>query len=64
MVQTSVTGNTLKEFAEYTFENSGNSCLPDGASFNIFTIKIVMLSSNPAVVPILKDLRVLAVDDF
>lgn len=73
MMQESVSGNTRDSFAEYVFENplftlpdgtKIKACLPDGSLFNTFVIKIVMLSSNPALVPIFKDLRVLALDDY
>ena len=64
MAITSVNGNTRNTFAEYFFENATNTCLPDGAKFNTFVIKIVMLSPNPAVVPMFKDLRVIATDDY
>ena len=44
----------LKDFDDYTFTSLD---LPD---FDAFQIKIVMISSNQAVVPLIKDLRVLA----
>lgn len=66
MTATSESGDSRARFAEFTFEpnpstNDGN-CLPDGALFNIFTIKIVMLSDDTTKVPIIRDLRVLALD--
>jgi len=62
MAVTGVSGDTKAGFAEYTFENSTDTCLPDGARFNTFTIKVVMLSSDTTQVPIIRDLRVLALD--
>ena len=64
LVETGVSGNKRDNLAEFTFENSNNSVLNDGAKFNTFTIKIVMLSDNPAKVPLIRDLRVLALDDY
>lgn len=61
---TSETGNKREGFAEFIFETTNNSILPDGAKFNTFVIKIVMLSPDPVFVPILKDLRVLALDEY
>ena len=55
-------GNERSGFAEYTIETAG-TCLPDAARFSTFVIKIVMLSSDTTQVPILKDLRVLALDE-
>lgn len=46
------------------YEVSGNSvATATGDRFNTYAIKIVMLSSNPTVVPEIKNLRVIAVDD-
>jgi hypothetical protein len=56
--------NARNQFEEFIFENSSNTVLPDGAYFNTFQIKIVMLSSDPAYVPYLRDLRVIALEDF
>lgn len=63
MTVTNVSGDTKVGFAEYTFENATDTCLPDGARFNTFTIKVVMLSSDTTQVPIIRDLRALALDD-
>ena len=63
MTATNVSGDTKVGFAEYTLENATDTCLPDGARFNTFTIKVVMLSSDTTQVPIIRDLRVLALDD-
>jgi hypothetical protein len=63
MTATNVSGDTKIGFAEYTLENATDTCLPDGARFNTFTIKVVMLSSDTTQVPIIRDLRVLALDD-
>jgi hypothetical protein len=63
MATSSVSGDTKSGFAEYLFENATSTCLPDGARFNTFVIKIVMLSSDPTQVPIIRDLRALALDD-
>jgi hypothetical protein len=35
----------------------------NGEAFDTFYVKIVMLSSNPAFIPIIKDLRVIALDE-
>jgi hypothetical protein len=56
--------NARDKFEEFIFENASNTVLPDGAYFNTFQIKIVMLSTDPAYVPYLRDLRVLALEDF
>jgi hypothetical protein len=53
-----------KQFQEFIFENSGNTVLSDGSYFTTFQIKIVMLSTDSAYVPYLRDLRVLALEDF
>ena len=63
MTATNVSGDTKVGFAEFTLENATDTCLPDGARFNTFTIKVVMLSSDTTQVPIIRDLRVLALDD-
>jgi hypothetical protein len=63
MVAASTTEDTRSSFAEYMFETASGTCLPDSARFNIFVIKIVMLSPDPTQVPILKDLRVIALDE-
>ena len=34
-----------------------------GEKFDTFSIKVVMLSNNPAYVPLIKDLRVIALDE-
>jgi hypothetical protein len=55
-------GDTKSGFAEYTFTTFLGQCLPDGADYSTFVVKIVMLSSNTTQVPIIRDLRVLALD--
>jgi len=57
-------GNKRESFAEFLYGGGNNRVLSDGAKFNTFTIKIVMLSSDPVYVPFFKDMRVLAVDDY
>lgn len=42
---------------------SSRRALPNGERFNQFAIKIVMLSSNTLVVPKIRDLRAMALDD-
>jgi hypothetical protein len=69
MYETSKIGNERQGFAEHTFETStiandpNSSCLPDGAKFDTFQIKIVMLSDDTTQVPIIRDLRVIAFDE-
>ena len=69
MYETSKVGNEREGFAEYIFETSttandpNSSCLPDGALFNTFQIKIVMLSDDGTKVPIIRDLRAIAFDE-
>jgi len=55
-------GDTKSGFAEYTFTTFLGQCLPDGADYSTFVVKIVMLSSDTTQVPIIRDLRVLALD--
>lgn len=62
MTSTSIVGDTKAGFAEYTFSTASGQCLPDGADFSTFVVKIVMLSSDTTQVPIVRDLRVLALD--
>lgn len=62
MTASAVSGDTRTGFAEYTFTTANGTCLPAGELFNIFTIKIVMLSTDTTRVPIIRDLRVLALD--
>lgn len=61
---TGESGNKREGFAEFTYESGINSILPDGAKFNTFVLKIVMLSPDPVNVPIIRDLRVLALDEY
>lgn len=61
---TGETGNKREGFAEFVYESGTNSILPDGAKFNTFVLKIVMLSPDPVYVPIIRDLRVLALDEY
>lgn len=69
MYATSKVGNEREGFAEYIFETSStandplSSCLADGAKFNTFQIKIVMLSDDTTQVPIIRDLRAIAFDE-
>ena len=50
-------------FADYKYKTPGDTALPNGDRFNTFALKIVMLSSDPVKVPIIRDLRVIALDD-
>ena len=55
-------------FAEYKYKapyvvSSNTVALSTGETFGTFSVKLVMLSSNPVKVPKIKDLRVLALDD-
>lgn len=55
-------------FAEYKYKapyivSSNTVALSTGEPFGTFSVKLVMLSSNPVKVPKIKDLRVLALDD-
>jgi hypothetical protein len=46
------------------FDNLGESAaLPTGDKYSTFSVKLVLLSKNPVLVPLVKDLRVLALDD-
>lgn len=69
MYATSKVGNEREGFAEYIFETSTtandplSSCLRDGALFDTFQIKIVMLSDDTTQVPIIRDLRAIAFDE-
>lgn len=64
MTEVSEVGDSRAGYAEFVFEpsNANGYCLSDGALFNTFTVKIVMLSSDTTTVPQIKDLRVLALD--
>jgi hypothetical protein len=50
-------------FADYKYKTLEDSALPGGDRFKTFAIKIVMLSSDPVRVPIIRDLRVIALDE-
>ena len=55
-------------FAEYKYKapytlSSNSVALPTGEVYGTFSVKLVMLSSNSVKVPLIKDLRVLALDD-
>lgn len=56
-----VVGDSVTGFAEHTFTTNG-TCLPDSAFFNTFSIKVVMLSTDPVYVPIIRDLRAIALE--
>lgn len=62
MVNSFTSGDTRAGFAEFTFSTALGQCLPDGADYSTFVVKIVMLSSDTTQVPIVRDLRVLALD--
>lgn len=62
MKNTFTSGDTRSGFAEYTFSTFLGQCLPDGADYSTFVVKIVMLSPDTTEVPIVRDLRVLALD--
>jgi hypothetical protein len=50
-------------YTDYKYKTPGDTALPSGDRFKTFAIKIVMLSSNPVRVPIIRDLRVIALDE-
>jgi hypothetical protein len=50
-------------FADYKYKTVGDNALPSNDRFKTFAIKIVMLSAEPTRVPIVRDLRVVALDD-
>jgi hypothetical protein len=55
-------------FAEYKYKtpytvSSNTAALSTGELYGTFSVKLVMLSSNPVKVPQIKDLRVLALDE-
>jgi hypothetical protein len=63
MVVESAGAFTETGFTDYKYKTIGDTALPSGDRFKTFTIKIVMLSSNPVRVPIVRDLRVIALDE-
>lgn len=71
MVLSERAANYAGAFVEHKFicdygddQNPGyRFALPDKKTFNQFSIKIVMLSTNKVVVPKVRDLRVIALDD-
>jgi len=50
-------------YSDYKYKTPGDNALPLGDRFKTFAIKIVLLSSNPVRVPIVRDLRVIALDE-
>lgn len=54
------TSYSENSFIEYKYKTSTGQALTTGEDFNVFAVKIVMLSSNTTQVPQIKDLRVLA----
>jgi len=50
-------------YTDYKYKTPGNTALPSGDRFKTFAIKIVLLSSNPVRVPIIRDLRVISLDE-
>ena len=58
-----IDGNHRAGFGEYTFETTADTALEDGSAFNTFVVKIVMLSDDTTQVPIIRDLRVIALDE-
>ena len=50
-------------FVDYKYKTVDDFALPGEERFKTFAIKIVMLSSNPVRVPIIRDLRVIALDE-
>ena len=63
------TGNVNQSgFAEYKYKApyivaDDTAALASGERYGTFSVKLVLLSSNPVKVPMVKDLRVLALDD-
>jgi hypothetical protein len=62
MVLDSAGAFTETGFADYKYKTSGDTALPSGERFRTFAIKIVMLSADPVRVPIIRDLRAIALD--
>lgn len=58
----SIVGDPLAGFAEHTFSTATGTVFTDSSFFSTFSIKIVMLSTDTTKVPIIKDLRVLALE--
>ena len=58
----SIVGDPHTGFAEHTFSTASGVCLTDSAFFSTFAIKVVMLSTDSTQVPIIKDLRALALE--
>lgn len=56
-------GTSETGFVEYKYKTPGDTALSTGDRFKVFALKIVMLSSNPAKVPQIRDLRVIAIDE-
>mgnify|MGYP003402969521 FL=1 len=72
MIQSSTNTPSISDtdFKEYTFVPAGSITGfgipvddPINPRFNIYTIKIVLLSSDPAYTPIIKNLRGIALDN-
>ena len=57
-----VVGDPLTGFAEHTFSTATGTVFTNSEFFSTFSVKIVMLSTDPTQVPIIKDLRVLALE--
>jgi hypothetical protein len=58
----SISGDPTTGFAEHTFSTATGTVFADSSFFSTFAIKIVMLSTDPTQVPIIKDLRALALE--
>ena len=62
MTESAKVGDERNGFAEFTFSTSSGFALTDQSFFNTFAVKVVMLSDDPVYAPIIKDLRVIAIE--
>lgn len=51
------------KFVEYKYKSNGITALPNGDLFKTFAIKLVLLSTDTTKVPLIRDLRVIALDE-
>lgn len=58
----SVVGDPASGFAEHTFSSATGTIFADKGFFTTFAVKVVMLSTDTTQVPIIKDLRALALE--
>ena len=62
LTSVSIVGDPLAGFAEHSYSTASGTVLPNDEFFSTFSVKIVMLSTDTTSVPIIKDLRVLALE--